>query len=182
MKFRFSVFECRKTTTKATLEQGGGNKNQPAPPGALPGPLTYSHPVSILLYMITELLGHKDYLCILLALRKRKGLRFSEIQKELELKPAQVDRALKFLRSGLWIIPRILPTKGGRILVEYELSKRGNCFLSVVVDSLRNAVNKNVAMLIFCAQSAKPTSKVMANIFLLGPGGGTRQVTSPDTR
>ena len=96
--------------------------------------------------MITELLGHKDYLCILLALRKRKGLRFSEIQKELELKPAQVDRALKFLRAGLWVIPRIVPTKGGRILVEYELSKRGECFLSVVVDSLRNAV-KNVAIL-----------------------------------
>ncbi|MEK7365899.1 MAG: hypothetical protein AABZ68_04340, partial [Candidatus Deferrimicrobiota bacterium] len=133
--------------TKATLEQGGGNKNQPAPPGALPGPLTYSHPVSILLYMITELLGHKDYLCILLALRKRKGLRFSEIQKELELKPAQVDRALKFLRAGLWVIPRIIPAKGGRILVEYELSKRGECFLAVVVDSLRNAVNKNVAIL-----------------------------------
>jgi hypothetical protein len=58
-----------------------------------------------------------------------------------------VDRALKFLRAGLWVIPRIVPTKGGRILVEYELSKRGECFLSVVVDSLRNAVTKNVAIL-----------------------------------
>ncbi len=45
--------------------------------------------------MITELIGHKDYIRILLALRKRKSLRFTELQKELDLNPAQVDRALR---------------------------------------------------------------------------------------
>lgn len=97
--------------------------------------------------MITEILGHKDYLRILLALRKRKSLRFSEIERELELNPTQVDRALKSLRSGLWIIPRANSTKGGRVLVEYELSRRGECFLRAVFDSIRDAVRKNVGAL-----------------------------------
>lgn len=96
--------------------------------------------------MITDLIGHKDYIRILLALRKRKSLRFSELQKELDLNPATVDRALKFLRTGLWIIPRLVPTKG-RILVDYELSRRGECFLKEVFDPIRDAVRKNVAAL-----------------------------------
>lgn len=96
--------------------------------------------------MITELLGHKDYIRILLVLRKRKSLRFTELQQELDLNPAQIDRALKFLRTGLWIIPRLVPTKG-RILVDYELSRRGECFLKEVFDPMRNTVRKNVAAL-----------------------------------
>lgn len=97
--------------------------------------------------MITELLGHKDYLRILLALRKRKSLRFSEIRKELGLNPNQVNRALEALRKGLWVIPRAVPTKGGRLLAEYELSKRSECFLKGIVDPIRDAVRKNVAAL-----------------------------------
>jgi DNA-binding HxlR family transcriptional regulator len=78
--------------------------------------------------MIMELLGHKDYLRILHALQ-RKPMRFLQIQKTLKLNPAQVDRAIRFLRKGLWIIPRTVPTMRGRIPVEYGLGKRGAAFL-----------------------------------------------------
>ena len=97
--------------------------------------------------MITELLGHKDYLRILLALRKHKGRRFSEIKKELKLNPNQVNRALEYLQEGLWVIARAVPTKGGRTLAQYELSKRAECFLNDIVDPLRDAVRKNVVAL-----------------------------------
>lgn len=78
--------------------------------------------------MILELLAHKDYLRILQALQ-RKPMRFGEIQKALALNPAQVDRAMKFLRKGLWVVPRVLPSEKGRLLVEYEIGKRGAAFL-----------------------------------------------------
>ncbi len=79
--------------------------------------------------MIMELLGHKDYLRILMAVEK-KPLRFTEVQKALGLNPTQVDRALTFLRKGLWIIPKTLPAEKGPIRVEYSLGKRGAAFLS----------------------------------------------------
>lgn len=76
-----------------------------------------------------ELLGHKDYLRILMAVEKNP-LRFTEVQKALGLNPTQVDRALTFLRKGLWIIPKTLPTEKGPIRVEYSLGKRGAAFLA----------------------------------------------------
>ncbi len=76
-----------------------------------------------------ELLGHKDYVRVLLAV-ERKPMRFGEIQKSLSLNPAQVDRALKYLRKGLWILPRTVPTESGKIPVEYSLGKRGEAFLA----------------------------------------------------
>jgi DNA-binding HxlR family transcriptional regulator len=79
--------------------------------------------------MIIELFGHKDYVRILLAIQ-RKPLRFGEIQKKLGLNPTQVDRALKYLRKGLLILPRTVPTERGRIPVEYILGKRGEAFLA----------------------------------------------------
>lgn len=112
-----------------------------------------SRPLDILTFckytvlMITDLIGHADYLQILLTLRRRKRLRFSQIQSQLKLNPAQVTRALKYLRNGLWIIPRTVPTKGDRIFVEYSLGKRGEVLLDKVIDSLRDAVKKNVDVL-----------------------------------
>jgi DNA-binding HxlR family transcriptional regulator len=79
--------------------------------------------------MIMELLRHKDYLRIMMAL-ERKPLRFSEIQKNLGLNPTQVDRALTFLRKGFWIIPKTLPAEKGPIRLEYGLGKRGAAFLT----------------------------------------------------
>jgi DNA-binding HxlR family transcriptional regulator len=78
--------------------------------------------------MVMELFAHKDYVRVLSSIqRKPKG--FSRIQKELGLNPAQVDRALKYLRKGLFIIPRVKPSPRGRLLVEYEIGKRGAAFL-----------------------------------------------------
>jgi DNA-binding HxlR family transcriptional regulator len=79
--------------------------------------------------MISELMGHKDYLRILLTLRKKGGLRFGQIESSLELNPAQVDRALKFLRKGSWINTHALPAEKGRGQTEYSLGKRGASFL-----------------------------------------------------
>lgn len=78
--------------------------------------------------MIMELLAHPDYIRILQAV-KREPMRFGELQKELDLNPAQVDRAVKFLRKGLWVVPRVVPSEKGRMLVEYALGKRGAAFL-----------------------------------------------------
>jgi DNA-binding HxlR family transcriptional regulator len=78
--------------------------------------------------MIMDLLGHRDYIRVLLAVQ-RKPLRFSQIQKELGLNPTRVDRALQFLRRGLWIMPHTVPRGKGSVLVEYGLGKRGAAFI-----------------------------------------------------
>lgn len=75
-----------------------------------------------------ELLKHKDYVRVLMAL-ERKPMRFTELQKHLKLNPVQVDRALAFLRKGLWIIPKTAAAETGPIRVEYALGKRGAAFL-----------------------------------------------------
>lgn len=74
--------------------------------------------------MITELLNHRDPLRVLLVLYQRGGLRFGQIQSLLELNPAQVDRALKFLYKDLLIKACALPA-AGRGQTEYRLEKRG---------------------------------------------------------
>lgn len=78
--------------------------------------------------MILELLAHKNYLRVLHAVR-RKPMRFGDLQKSLGLNPAQVDRAMKFLRKGMWVIARVAPSTKGRLLVEYGIGKRGAAFL-----------------------------------------------------
>ena len=79
--------------------------------------------------MIVELMGHEDYLRVLLALRKQGGLRFGQIEKLLDLNPARVDRALKFLCKGFWVNTHTLPDVKGRGQLEYRLGKRGEAFL-----------------------------------------------------
>jgi DNA-binding HxlR family transcriptional regulator len=78
--------------------------------------------------MIMELLGHKDYMRVLVAVEHRPR-RFNQLQKALGLNPVQIHRALSFLRKGLYVVPRTLPTNGERIVVEYRLGKRGAAFL-----------------------------------------------------
>ena len=95
--------------------------------------------------MIMELLGHQDYIRVLLAV-ERKPLRFSQIQKSLGLNPAQVDRALDFLRKGLCIIPRTVPTRGSRIVVEYSLGKRGVAFLQSFKTFRSAAEHRTIAL------------------------------------
>jgi DNA-binding MarR family transcriptional regulator len=74
--------------------------------------------------MIVELLNHRDPLRILLTLYQRGGLRFGRIQSLLNLNPAQVDRALKFLCKGRWIKGHPLPGQARR-QTEYRIGKRG---------------------------------------------------------
>jgi len=74
--------------------------------------------------MIIELLNRRNPLRILLTLYQRGGLRFGEIQTLLNLNPAQVDRALKFLCKNLWI--KVSPPRGkvgGQS--EYRIGTRG---------------------------------------------------------
>jgi DNA-binding HxlR family transcriptional regulator len=78
--------------------------------------------------MIMELLKHKDYVRALMAL-EHKPLRFNQLQNALKLNPTQIDRAVTFLRKGMWIIPRTLPSEEKRIAVEYSLGQRGKAFL-----------------------------------------------------
>ena len=61
----------------------------------------------------------------MLALYQRGGLRFGQIQTLLNLNPAQVDRALKFLTSSRWIKTHPQPGGKGRVQAEYRLEKRG---------------------------------------------------------
>jgi len=96
--------------------------------------------------MIMELLGHEDYIRILLAMRKEGAMRFTQIQKDLRLNPNQVDRALKFLSNGLWILARTIPAQKGPIFVEYTLGKRGEAFLESF-DSFRAAARVKSAAL-----------------------------------
>ena len=95
--------------------------------------------------MILDILEHRDYIRVLLTLEK-KPARFSWIQKTLNLNSAQVDRALRFLRKGLWIIPRTAPTERGRILVEYSLGKRGAAFLKSFKMFNNDARRRKVAL------------------------------------
>ncbi len=78
--------------------------------------------------MILDLLAHKNYLRILIAL-EGPPQRFTQIQKTLDLNPTQLDRGLKFLQKGLWVVPRTVPSTSGPIRVEYKLGKRGAAFL-----------------------------------------------------
>ena len=77
----------------------------------------------------SQLLGRKDCIHVLLAIREGGSLRSRQIGKSLGLSQIQADRALKFLAGGLWIVPHTTPTKGSRISVEYRLGKRGASFL-----------------------------------------------------
>lgn len=95
--------------------------------------------------MILELLKHKDYLRVLMAL-KHKPQRFTELQKTLDLNPTQVDRALRFLRTGLWIIPKTIPTEKGPIRLEYSLGKRGAAFLESFKSFLAHAERHEAAL------------------------------------
>lgn len=78
--------------------------------------------------VLLELLGHKNYIRVLLALEKGP-LRFSELKKTLKLNPVQIDRALRFLRKGRWVVPRAAAEGGGRMLVRYRLGRRGEAFI-----------------------------------------------------
>jgi DNA-binding HxlR family transcriptional regulator len=95
--------------------------------------------------MVMELFAHRDYVRILSSVR-RKPKRFGQLQKELRLNPAQVDRALKYLRKGLFIVPRVESSAKGRLLVEYEIGKRGMAFLESFKAFSHDALRRKTAL------------------------------------
>jgi len=77
-----------------------------------------------------ELLGKEHPLRVLLALRAADApLRFGELERALELNPAQLDRALKWLHERVYVVPTTVPKTRGPIHVTYAISKRGSAFL-----------------------------------------------------
>lgn len=69
-------------------------------------------------------------------------MRFKDIERDTRLNPAQVDRALKVLVGGTWIVPETLPSTTGRILVRYALSKRGAALLKAL-DAFRASLRRH---------------------------------------
>jgi hypothetical protein len=100
--------------------------------------------------MKAQVSAAKDLFRILQVLQC-KPLRYNQIKRLLNLKPAQLERLLKELRKMFWIIARTVPNKAWikhwesqkgiaipnrarppkncKILVEYYLSKRGTAVL-----------------------------------------------------
>ena len=74
--------------------------------------------------MIMELLSHKDYLRILRAIT-RTPMRFGALQRELELNPAQVNRAVKFLCKEGYIASGAADTASGLFRMVYSPTDRG---------------------------------------------------------
>ena len=62
---------------------------------------------------------------------RQDGFYYSEIKELLGLKEDRMNRAIKLLSKNFWIIPRTIPIKKGRILVKYELTKRGKLFVKM---------------------------------------------------
>ena len=124
--------------------------------------------------MILDLLGHKDYLRILIALEAAPQ-RFTEIQKSLDLNPAQVDRALAFLRKGLWVVPKTLPAESGPLRVEYRLGNAARrssprSSASAPTSRCRSASWAGPKSKSCRVSRARRLSREMAVVFLLGPG------------
>ena len=79
--------------------------------------------------MLSGLIGHKDYIRVLQALRGRGELRFGQLETILALNPVQIDRALKFLRRESLIKGQALPSRKRKQQLEYRLAPRGASFL-----------------------------------------------------
>lgn len=103
-----------------------------------------------------DLLGKEHTLRVLLALRAQGPQRFKELEAALDLNPAQLDRALKWLHERVYVLPSTRPTKKGPIPVVYELSKRGHAFLEAF-DSFVKKVDERRDVL-----GAKPVDELHA--------------------
>ena len=83
--------------------------------------------------MIWELLAHKDYLRVLHSV-KRKPMRFGALLRDLDLNPAQVDRAIKFLSAARLIAPALADTATGKAWIVYLPTTRGDALLGAFKD------------------------------------------------
>ena len=83
---------------------------------------------------VADLLGQKHALRVLHFLQDKEPRRFGEIQKGLGLNPSQVDRALKGLAEGAWVVAQTEPAspRAKRIIVRYALTKRGRAIVKAL--------------------------------------------------
>lgn len=88
---------------------------------------------------LLDLIGKEHPIRILLLLRSKGPKRFSEIEETTGLNPAQVDRSLKQLREGMWIIPETIPEEEGPVHVRYRVSDRGEVLLNAL-DAFRSSL------------------------------------------
>lgn len=88
---------------------------------------------------LLDLIGKEHPLRILLLLRSKGPKRFSEIEEATGLNPAQVDRSLKLLREGMWVIPETIPEDDGPVHVAYKIGNRGEALLKAL-DAFRNSL------------------------------------------
>lgn len=88
---------------------------------------------------ILSLLGKEHPTRILLLLRSKGPLRFSQIRDATGLNPSQVDRSLKLLRQDLWILPETGAEEDGPVRVHYRISGRGEALLKAF-DSFRSTL------------------------------------------
>ncbi len=89
---------------------------------------------------LLDLIGKEHPIRILLLLRSKGPKRFSEIEVATGLNPAQVDRSLKLLREGMWVIPETLAEEEGPVHVRYRISERGEALLNAL-DAFRNSLD-----------------------------------------
>lgn len=94
-----------------------------------------------------ELIGKEHTLRVLLALRAADApQRFSELEKALDVNPAQLDRALKWLQERVFVLATTVPKPRGPVVVAYALSKRGRAFLEAF-DTFVTGVEERRAVL-----------------------------------
>jgi DNA-binding HxlR family transcriptional regulator len=86
---------------------------------------------------LAKVLRSPHHLRIIGLLRREGSLGFNAIQETLSLNPAQVDRSLKLLTSGLWVVPETKRSGGtGPVRVRYRLGDRGRA-LAAAWDAFR---------------------------------------------
>ena len=87
--------------------------------------------MTVVLATVADLLAQKHALRVLHFLEGKEPQRFGAIQKGLRLNPAQVDRALKSLAEGAWVVAQTEPAspRAKRVLVRYALTQRGHAIV-----------------------------------------------------
>lgn len=89
---------------------------------------------------IVELIGKEHTLRVLFALRARGPMRFGELEDFLQVNPAQLDRALKWLQERVYLLATTVPSERGPVRAQYDISKRGLAFLEAF-DQLLHAAH-----------------------------------------
>lgn len=67
-----------------------------------------------------------------------KPRRFHQLRRATEASSAKLESALHQLSERLLVIPSTVPTKGKRMLVEYQISHRGRSVLECISVLLLN--------------------------------------------